>query len=116
MANDVGHNMSLSEKSEIQVGCIGPYMLYIDVSCEGLDGKAGNGTLELRMGRRELASFSLQATEENCRESLLLHQTVYLRNGEKATLHFTSKGKEKNLVVKKLTLGLHYMLGMQCQH
>lgn len=110
----VNHTMNLCGDSGIQVRCTGPYMLYMEVCSEGLDGLLGNGTLELREGSRELASFSLQAREEDCRHSHL-HQTVYLRKGEIATLHFTSKGK-KSLVVKKLTLGLHYLLGTQCQH
>ncbi|XP_055778849.1 uncharacterized protein LOC129855331 isoform X1 [Salvelinus fontinalis] len=110
----VNHTMNLSGDSGIQVRCTGPYILYMEVCSEGLDGQLGNGTLELREGSRELASFSLQAREEDCRDSLL-HQTVYLRKEEIATLHFTSKGK-KNLVVKNLTLGLHYLLGTQCQH
>ncbi|KAK6308936.1 hypothetical protein J4Q44_G00203990 [Coregonus suidteri] len=108
----VNHTMNLSDDSGIQVRCTGPYMLYMEVCSEGLDGQSGNGTLELRVGNRKLASFSLQAREEDCRDS---HQTVYLRKGEIATLYFTSKGK-KNLEVKKLTLGLHYLLGTQCQH
>lgn len=110
----VNHTMNLSGDTGIQIRCTGPYMLYMEVCSEGLDGQLGNGTLELREGSRELASFSLQAREEDCRDSLL-HQTVYLRKGEIATLHFTSKGKN-NLMVKKLTLGLHYLLGTQCQH
>ncbi|KAJ7986583.1 hypothetical protein DPEC_G00341370 [Dallia pectoralis] len=110
------NNMNLSSsKSEIQIFCNGTYMLYVEVYSEGLDGGPGDGTLALKVGDRELASFTVNVTvkDKGCKDSVH-HQIVYLRNGENGVLYFTSN--KNNLKVCKLTLGLHYLLGNHCQH
>ncbi|KAL1022516.1 hypothetical protein UPYG_G00028720 [Umbra pygmaea] len=99
-----------SNNIDIQISCNGTYMLYMEVYSEGLEMEPGFGNFSLMVGKRELARIAVEAKEMGCKDSIH-HQIVDLRNGDNARLNFMST----NFKVCKLTLGLHYLHGRQCQ-
>lgn len=103
------HNNS---KTEIDVRCTGPYVLYMEVCYRKPDTKEASGTLQLKVVGREspVSSIPLNASHEVCRG---LQSIAYLRRKEKAYLYWNST---KGFKIDNATVGLNYLLGTRCEY
>ncbi|KAF3691136.1 hypothetical protein EXN66_Car006810 [Channa argus] len=95
--------------NKIDVKCTGPYILYMDV-CYSNTGEVDTGILQLQVegSTTPATSFPLQTSGEDCRG---LHSIVFLRAGDKASVHWYASAYIK---IKSASLGLSYLLGSQC--
>lgn len=105
------HQMNLTGKNDrIYISCTGPYIFYMEVCYTSMPQHETRGYLQLQVTGQETpaSSITLTATEYVCRR---VHHIVFLRANEQVSLHLYVTDGFK---VKKLDVGLSYLLGSQC--
>ncbi len=99
-------NVDLNNEKRVKLSCPGPYMVYLWACVESY-GTQTVANLTLEQGTK---LFHLQTLQDRgCQE---MQSVFMLSNESEVTLKVIDIGD--HFKIKKLFLGLHYMLGAQC--
>ncbi|XP_051501624.1 uncharacterized protein LOC127410407 [Myxocyprinus asiaticus] len=98
--------MHLKDNNKVNLSCGGPYIVYMWACVKSYD-TSGIVNLTIEQGSRSIQLQSMQDTQE-CQET---HSVVMLSEKSEFTITFK---RDPEVYIKKLHLGLHYMLGAQC--
>lgn len=96
----------LNNEKRVKLSCAGPYMIYLWACGESYDSQLSVANLTLKQGNE---SFHLQTLRDGACQEM---QSIFMLNEREITLKVGLI--EDQFKIKKLFLGLHYMLGSQC--
>lgn len=100
-------SVDLQDRKKVVLSCAGPYMVYL-WACVRSYGPVKTANLTMQQGNKIVYQHTLRGDGENvCQET----QSVVMLS-QKSEVTF--KLEQFKTDIKRLHLGLHYMLGTQC--